>query len=68
MKRNELVEGLRELSHEKQLAVIDEVSGWSHLVRVIQRVIQRVIAAILFVIGTIWAVLLLISLFVIVGV
>ena len=64
MKRNELVEGLRELSHEKQLAVIDEVSGWSHLVRVI----QRVIAAILFVIGTIWAVLLLISLFVIVGV
>jgi hypothetical protein len=46
------------------LGLLDEVMGWCHP----GRVIQRWIAALLFVIGTIWAVLLICSLFVLVGV
>ncbi|MDF1712769.1 MAG: hypothetical protein P1U90_11070 [Akkermansiaceae bacterium] len=51
MGKNELIESLRKLPREEQLSVIDEVIGWSHR----GRAVQRVIAAILVSTGTVWA-------------
>lgn len=64
MKKSEMIEGLRELSREEQLGLLDEAMGWSHP----GRVAQRVIAGFLFALGTIWVFLLIVSLFVLVGI
>jgi hypothetical protein len=53
-----------ETSHEQRLADIDQLMGWSHP----GRKAQRVIAGTLFLSGSVWAVLLILSLFVLVGI
>jgi len=53
-----------EASYEERLALLDQEMGWSHP----GRKIQRVIAGALFLLGSVWAVILIGSLFLIVGI
>lgn len=62
--RDELVAAIGELSEEEKRGLLDGTMGWKHP----GRVTQRVIAGLLFAMGSIWAVLLVISLFLIVGI
>jgi hypothetical protein len=54
----------RRQSYEERLAELDRETGWRHP----GRILQRVIAAALFLLGSVWAVILLLSLFLIIGV
>lgn len=62
--KNELVDSLEALSEEERGAMMNQVSRWSHP----GRIAQRWIAGFLFLLGSIWAVLLILSLFVLVGI
>lgn len=64
MNHEDLVEAIDGLSEEERMALLDREMGWGHP----GRKVQRVIAGILFALGSIWAVILFLSIFLLVGI
>jgi len=64
MDRDDLVAELDRLSEEERLGLLDREMGWGHP----GRVAQRWIAGVLFVTGSVWAVILVLSVFLLVGI